>query len=55
MKDDYPFIIIYSSTIDKAIQNDDWNFVFYGLLINLIINAVPNPFSFDKSDSVKRT
>ena len=55
MKDNYPFIIFSSSTIDKAIQNDDWYFVFYGLLINLIINAVPNPFLFDKSDSVKRT
>ena len=44
MKDNYPFMIFSSSTIEKAIQNNDWNFVFYALPFNLIINAVRNPY-----------
>lgn len=44
MKDNYPFEIFAQSHIIKAIENNNWEFVFYALPINLIINAIRNPY-----------
>lgn len=43
MKDCYPLEIFSSSHINEAIEHGDWNFVFYALPFNLLINAIRNP------------
>lgn len=43
MKDCYPMELFSSSNINKAIERGDWNFVFYSLPFNLMINSIRNP------------
>lgn len=48
MKDSYPFTIYSTTNINIAIEKGDWNFVFYAVPLNLLINADRNPYlSFD--------
>lgn len=44
MKDNFPLELYSSEHIIKAINNSDWNFVFYSLQFNLMINSIRNPY-----------
>lgn len=44
MKDHYPLTLFSSETIEAAIKNNKWDFVFYATPFNFIINAIRNPF-----------
>lgn len=44
MKDQYPLEIYSADNILKSIENGNWNFVFYSLPFNLMINAIRNPY-----------
>ena len=43
MKDCYPLEMFSSKHISEAIERGDWNFVFYSLPMNLMVNAIRNP------------
>lgn len=44
MKDSYPMTLFSSETIENAIKNYQWDFVFYVTPFNFIVNAIRNPF-----------
>ena len=44
MKDHYPLEIFSSKNILKAMEKNNWHFIFYSIPFNLMINAIRNPF-----------
>lgn len=44
MKDYYPLTLFSSETMEVAIKNNKWDFVFYAVPFNFLINAIRNPY-----------
>lgn len=44
MKDCYPLELFAERHIHKALETKNWNFIYYSLPINLLTNAIRNPY-----------